>query len=318
MTGKYEYLPINTIDEIDVDKITLRDINKRYIDRNGMRYATRFNLETRKIEIVRIVKGMQEAELVRREIQRKKQEQENAAVREKELHRAKPVAHPEFVGEPGDLNDGSLDYQGGDVPEYEITTSVASGAPRKEAENFSEGGQFYEGRFMEECSQDFDKVKERLTGIKNFIKNSRYFETNRSAQLEEILRDLDIECLQRCDSAVNYYKELISYPRQVSYYMSRMTPEQKKKTDMAANEEEKMTMVRRWEIQSTFSETYQVIIKITNKLNDILQAVGEENLNNLPSLQKQSFKDALAAVAFLIQNCEERLDKIEKWRKRYA
>ncbi len=202
-----EYIPINSIEDIDVNQITIRDINKRYIDRNGLRYATRFNLKTRKIEVVRIVKGMQEADMVRRTIQ----QQKAAPARPQQPRVSTPEDDELDLGDDDqDLGGGGINYSGTNI----------------------DGNAFFdEKQFMEETAGDFEKFKERFNGIMNSIKNSRYFEANHSELLSGILRDIDIECIQRCDNAGNYYKELMTYPRPVTYYVSRLSPEQKATVD---------------------------------------------------------------------------------------
>lgn len=61
-----KYIRINSVDDIDVSRITLQTINNRYIDAQGRRYATRFNLRTHKIEIVPIALGLEEARMAKK------------------------------------------------------------------------------------------------------------------------------------------------------------------------------------------------------------------------------------------------------------
>ncbi|TGK01245.1 hypothetical protein EHQ53_08960 [Leptospira langatensis] len=49
-----DYIIVNSIDEIDPNKLSLSQLGTKYLDRNGNRYAVRFNKETRKAEIIRI------------------------------------------------------------------------------------------------------------------------------------------------------------------------------------------------------------------------------------------------------------------------
>jgi hypothetical protein len=63
---RHHYIPIDSISDIDTSRVTLRSIEHRYVDSQGRRYATRFNLRTRKIEIVPIALGREEAILIRR------------------------------------------------------------------------------------------------------------------------------------------------------------------------------------------------------------------------------------------------------------
>ncbi|TGK07569.1 hypothetical protein EHO59_05560 [Leptospira semungkisensis] len=49
-----DYIIVNSIDEIDPNKLSLSQLGTKYLDRNGNRYAVRFNKDTRKAEIIRI------------------------------------------------------------------------------------------------------------------------------------------------------------------------------------------------------------------------------------------------------------------------
>ncbi|MGJ4786991.1 hypothetical protein EHQ52_09905 [Leptospira koniambonensis] len=49
-----DYIIVNSIDEIDPNKLSLAQLGTKYLDRNGNRYAVRFNKESRKAEIIRI------------------------------------------------------------------------------------------------------------------------------------------------------------------------------------------------------------------------------------------------------------------------
>lgn len=63
---RHQYIRIDSVSDIDTSRITLRSIEQRYVDAQGRRYATRFNLRTRKIEIVPIALGREEAILIKR------------------------------------------------------------------------------------------------------------------------------------------------------------------------------------------------------------------------------------------------------------
>ncbi|PJZ26938.1 hypothetical protein CH352_02930 [Leptospira hartskeerlii] len=49
-----DYIIVNSIDEIDPNKLSLAQLGTKYLDRNGNRFAVRFNKDSRKAEIIRI------------------------------------------------------------------------------------------------------------------------------------------------------------------------------------------------------------------------------------------------------------------------
>ena len=298
-----EYLPIDSVDDLDPAKISLQDINKKYIDRNGMRFATRFNLKTRKVEIVRIVKGRQEAETIRRQVMQHRTD----ATRAREESRA-------YSNDADGLDGGAAAAQGDISLSHEAFAPTGKGPPP----DLDASAGFVERQFTEECASDFEKIKERLQGIMNFIKNSRYFENRRSEPLSEAFRRIDVDGIQSSESAINYYKELVAYPRPVSYYISRMSAEAKTKLDSIEADEEKMILVRRWETQATFQEAYSKVLEATEELRKVLNSVPGEELDLLPHTQHQAFDDARAAATFLSENCRARLEKIRIWKHKFG
>lgn len=63
---RHHYVRVESVSDIDTARITLKSIENRYIDSQGRRYATRFNLRTHKIEIIPIALGREEAVLFKR------------------------------------------------------------------------------------------------------------------------------------------------------------------------------------------------------------------------------------------------------------
>lgn len=63
---RHTYIRIQSVADIDTSRITMRSIENRYIDAQGRRYATRFNPRTRRIDIVPIALGREEALLAKR------------------------------------------------------------------------------------------------------------------------------------------------------------------------------------------------------------------------------------------------------------
>lgn len=63
---RHNYIRINSISDIDTARITVKGIENRYVDAQGRRYATRFNLRTHKIDIIPIALGREEALLAKR------------------------------------------------------------------------------------------------------------------------------------------------------------------------------------------------------------------------------------------------------------
>lgn len=110
---RHQYIRIDSVQDIDTSRITLRSIENRYIDAQGRRFATRFNLRTHRVEIVPIALGREEAILIRRMAAVPGAQHEAAApeVRAQRRVHPSPMKIPVWIGdfqvEP-DTNDAEL------------------------------------------------------------------------------------------------------------------------------------------------------------------------------------------------------------------
>ena len=84
------YIRIQSVADIDTSRITLRSIENRYIDAQGRRYATRFNLRTHRIEIVPIALGREEATLAKRLFSASSEVRQESPAETKSMRRVHP------------------------------------------------------------------------------------------------------------------------------------------------------------------------------------------------------------------------------------
>ncbi len=305
-----DFIPINSIEDIDPQKISIRDINKRYIDRQGNRYATRFNLETRRIEVVRIAQSKEEAIRIAQQIR-----QENRTERQapRSAGEAQASADPESRSEA-------------DIPEFDDFSAVepeslSSGgngaAPSSGAGPEFQSGVFIENHLLEEIVQHLGRTKERQQVVLNNLKNSRAFEGEGAMALSELQREIDIDCWQAAEEAINYYRELYGYPRSVSQYIMRLPPEEKTKAEAAPDEQSRMEMIRRWETRRAFEALYVKISDLTLRMQGLLSDLTSDATSQLMAAQRQQLEDAEASVQILQDEVQQKLHQINQWKRRY-
>lgn len=307
-----DFIPINSIEEIDPRKISIRDINKRYIDRQGNRYATRFNLETRRIEVVRIAQSKEEAIRISQQIR-----QENRDDR-------RPGRSDDGPAQPAASAPASAQVEG-DIPEFDDLTAMepenlSSGgvkAPSAGAGPEFQSGVFIENHLLEEIVQHLGRTKERQQVILNNLKNSRAFEGQNAVPLSELQREIDIDCWQATEEAINYQRELYGYPRSVSQYIMRLPPDEKAKAEAAPDEQTRMEMIRRWETRRAFEKLYVKISDLTLQMQSILTDVSSDTASQLMAAQRQQLEDAEASIQILQDEVQQKLHQINLWKRRY-
>jgi hypothetical protein len=334
-----DYTPINKIEDIDVRQISIHEINRKYIDRNGNRFATRFNPGLRRIEIVRIASNKDEAQKIRNQILKQRIRtltQKTGTTYESEPVRREYSYQPPInnIPEPAGTGYESITP----TPAATSSSTFTPAQPGKSLYDFDDDADPYsndlhfahtqtvaqenegftnESEFLEECMKDFHRVRDRQNAILNHIKKSRVFEKKLSEKVTEILREIDVECWQRSEKAVNYYRELYSYPRPVNYYVSKL-PDDKKKKAESMSDDSKLDYIRRCEMQRILDETYRRIIQVSEKLYQILWSVKDDEIRTLAAQAQQSIKDARTGCDLLLEESTKRLDMIEHWKRKFS
>jgi hypothetical protein len=322
-----DYIRIESIEDINPDKISIRDLKKRYIDANGNRYKARFNLNTRKIEIVRLALSREEAERVRVEILQNRMDLKRRSSLQQVS--APPYESEMVAGE--DSLTSSEDLWQDSIPE---STQRVAGPPLTEDRNITtvelpmeispekeEGPTltyFNEDIFVKECIADLQKVKGRQSAMINFLKKTNLYEGSLKNSIDDILRHMDVDCWQKADDTINFYRELISYPRPITYYLAKLPEKKRKILDRSDDDFERMKMVQRWELQEELESTYRKILEITTSVESLLKEnVSETYLKNLTAHHRQLVTDAEAGCEILLKECREHLAMIAKWIEKY-
>ena len=314
-----DFIPINSIDDIDTEKISIRDINKRYIDREGNKYATRFNLQTRSVEIVRIVKTRAEAQRVSQQIKRERQE-----VRRARMPSDGSTSATDGVGSPGaDAKAARAPRPDPEIPEFDdldsddlASTEVEVGGPARGARAEVHPGVLIEQQLIDEIVSHLARCKEGQQVVINNLKNSRCFE-GVGNEMNDLIREVDLECWQAGENAINYYKELYGYPRSVAQYAIRLTPEERARVEVLPDDTQRMEVIRRLETRRSFEQLYVKIRSVTEKMKGLIASIPRETLAQLMAAQRQQLEDASASTEILLSEVEDKLVQIEHWKKRY-
>ncbi|MDH4200830.1 MAG: hypothetical protein OEV66_10670 [Spirochaetia bacterium] len=177
-----KYIGIDSVDDIDLGKISIANINDRYIDNKGNRFATRFNLRTKKIQIVRIALGEDEAKkakgkvvqsLVAKKIpvSAKNPEKVQESSKTAEAAETEDIQAPDLseLGEIPAATAKAAEQKGGSttrkpVPEWIITEGIAA------------ADKVHIGDFLAVLDENYKLLAERLFGVINNIKNSGVME----------------------------------------------------------------------------------------------------------------------------------------------
>ncbi|RME91320.1 MAG: hypothetical protein D6767_05395 [Candidatus Hydrogenedentota bacterium] len=273
---KQRYIPIDSVDDIDVSKIGLGNINNRYIDKNGRRYATRFNLRTRKIEIVPIALGIEEARLIKKGLlgntgnkQEQKQNIEN------------PYNLPEWA-----LKEG-----------IQLDVSVNPIA------------------YVPQILNNSKRFGERIRGIISGMKKTGAFE-ERTQDGHDVILDLttfyDREIQPFLHETENQYTEFIQYPKAPENYFTSLGRKEKMFVEKL-DPDEQMAFYQAYFLGNAFLTALRNGLELIHKVEEEMAKVNPASLNYD---KKQAYEDTKASCEFVADTIREEAGKIFAWQKK--
>ena len=275
------FIQIDDPSQIDTAKTTVYDLNKRYIDHAGNMYGLRYNRALKKIEVIKIMRttAKNESYFTQKMLQQKKARSES------------PQEEEPREQESGEMPDDSIAVE--DFP-VDPTT-------------------FRENLFTLMLTH-----KERLNTIVKNIYNSKLIpRENRDAttRLEELFRNLDIDCAQRIDKIINSYREMTEYPRSLNYYAGRLDNRARDMVSGIRNEESKLNFVILHEMHGQAKDLFASLGKMLFSLQAFLKEHSDSRTVKLNALEKMSLNDALTSIESTLREIHAENEKLFAFEK---
>jgi len=276
MKGKI--INISKLSDIDTSKISVYDLNNRYIDAHGNIYGLKYNTGSKKIDIIKILRAT---------------DKEAAALRQ--LLARKKV--------------GMMESNGSD----ETATSDMS-SPEEEPREI-----FDADRFISTTISNMSTHRNRIKGVIMSIRNSNIIileDKMESNELEQIFRDYEIDMEAMFDKVDNYQKELVNYPRSITYYQAKVDDNGRRIIEaLAGNTERIMKFVYHYEMSTTIKEVYLHLKVIMGKLKDFMINKNIDEVKNATQHDKQLFQDANTSINNTMMEIDRLLTDIEHLEK---
>ena len=278
------FIQIDSIDDIDLSRVSVGNINDRYIDKEGNRYATRFNLRTRKIDIIRIALGNDEALHARMK------------------HRSS--------GQKKDAEDESIPaapLSGGvSVPDWVTRAAIQ---PDESIDNQS---------FLNSLDQESSKISERIRGIISNMKNSEAFEgAARSSgnTVEDVILKLttmyDREVQENLNQTQNLVSEFNRFPKPPSNYYIHLSRKQKLVVE-GMSEDKQMDYFKAFMIGSVFLKALEGSFSIIDKSREAAKKVKPASLSHE---KRMFFNNGVEACDIVETNLREITASAYGWMK---
>ena len=269
---KSPIIRINDVSEINTSKISVYDLNNRYIDKRGNMYGLKYDRMSKKIQVIRILRTLaEEAPVIHQKIVKKKFEE------------AMSPSEDEF-------------------PEDEFEED--------EEDNIFFDPNSLISDILDQISSHKERLRGIMMNIKNsniFPKENK----NESVELENIFRNLDIDGIQQFEKVENYEKELTHYPRSITYYQAKIDTRGREVIEFLAGSNEKiMRFIHLYEMYNSISAVYRNLKKILLTLVEFINQKDLDTGRKLSQFEKQSFEDAQVSISNTMYEIDEIIDSL--------
>ena len=131
---------------------------------------------------------------------------------------------------------------------------------------------------------------------------------------DDLARHIEIDCIQQLEKLEGYYRELVNYPRTITYYQAKIDNEGKNLMDRLGGlkKEKIMKFIFYYEMSSSIKRVYSNIKKHINSLNELIEDKNPEEVQGISKHQKQAFIDAKTSITNTLSEVEEILQKNKK------
>ncbi|WP_061224455.1 LIC_10450 family protein [Leptospira weilii] len=351
MLKRPEYIEIDSISSVDPNALSLGQLSQKFIDKQGNRFALRFNRNTRRAEFVRItLESPNEAQKHKhvphpthsrqsvkpisvqkisslQEIMTKTQEQSSVKIPKSSSDSVQTTneggVQKNVFQKPTQDRHKSQESSGLDLEKMDLNI-LESPAPKQDlGESFlkmeyDSVPSFIEVDVIEKKISELAKIKERIHSVLNNLQNSKIFEiTGDPSENKNIVgnlnREFDIEFFQKLDRILNYHKELTTYPRSVNYYTAKYESSRKQILQSKNTDSEKLKLVTLWEMQELMFGLVQKLKKMVLNTLNILNMKNDNHIKQLPYNQQQMFRDSRAALLYCSEDISSLLISLERW-----
>jgi len=266
---KKRIIRITDVSQIDTSRVSVYDLNNRYIDPLGNIFGLRYSKDDRKVQIIKLERFHSGEGRIFQQI----------ANRQKD---GKFIS--EIIPESGKSNNDN--YAVDDHDDLSIEPEV----------------------FIEEVINSAETHKERISGlIKNIYDSDVFPKENKqeSTEFDDIVRNLEIDGIQQLEKLETYYRELTNYPRSITYYQAKIDNTGKQVFDkLSGNKELTMRFIFIYEMSASIKRIYTNLKKHIVRIDEFTSSKNIDDRQNMTKHQKQSFIDARTSIGNTIQDID--------------
>jgi len=276
---KNRIIRINDIGDIDKSKISVYDLNNRYIDSRGNLYGLKYDRISKKVDIIKLMRThTEDANQIQHEMIKKKitENRNISQTRKGGIDSTPDFPDEEFISEKKRLNPDT---------------------------------------FLESTLSLMKTHSARLRGIISSLTNSNaYPRENKTDNIElmDIFRSIEIDGIQRIEKIINYYVEMSSYPRSISYYQSKLDKKGREMIEKLGGDNDKiMRFVKYYEMLNSTKDLYNIVKTFVNNLADFVTKRNIDSRRVLTTAEKHLLEDAVTSIKTTVDEINRLFDEMK-------
>jgi hypothetical protein len=291
LTGE-NVVRIKSIEDLNLKKIKPSDLNKIYVDENGQEYKLRYDPATKKVKIIKVIKGVLNGSFVKTQYD-KLSEDQKAKIYVK--YKIAEISKEKLLEEE-------------QPNKTQVPTKFTQPQKIEQKIQFEETEKINN---LEDVFKVMEKTADRLKIAEKNIYDSGILSERYSFDdkivLDEISRAINSIISEFQNGKERYEDVLKGY--EDSRLKTKLYKEEIKKIIETKPPETVMNFLRELEIQNIFVNTFNIITKFYNDIEYKLNSIPEERVISRKFHERQKFDDAL----FLINICKKNAENILKF-----
>jgi len=328
---KPSYIRIGSISEIDPNKLSISQIQQKFVDSENNRYSLRFNKDSKRIEILKVLPN-QEFELVNSGISSAEKPPIEKKSLESLLRETLPEEKPKPITQESTQSSFNKRAHFRDKKEpligEDVDLDVFSESPSRvssPSQTSSESTKMIQNRSLlrnrdiaEQYLDIMSAHRERLEYILLNLKNSKIFEiTGDPSENKNIIgnfqREIDLQVFQEIEKATRTHQEMQSFPRPITYYMSKASHENREKAKDLATDKDRLDFLYSIEMKRNILHCLQLLKTFSTQLISLINIKSETQVKQLLYQNQILFVDSKTAAIFYTQELDGILSECQKW-----
>jgi len=172
---------------------------------------------------------------------------------------------------------------------------------------------------IEEFIKQLGIYRERANAIIKNLQSSRIFEiTGDPSENKNIVgnfaREMEARVFEAMDKMVDLHKEMTSYPRPITYYISKAPLDKREEMKLIDSDKEKLDKLHLFEMQKHTENIVRAMKDLSLQLMNILTIKTETQVKQLQYPNQLMYVDAKNASLYFAQDLDKSILDVEHWK----